>query len=87
MSRTLKVTNTCGIHARPAALIVQAATAFRSELFMEKDGNCVSCKSIMGVMAIEGFPGSVMTVTASGDDAEAALDVMEELFANRFNEE
>ncbi len=85
--KNLKVTNEYGIHARPAALLVKAAGKYRCEILIEKDGNTVSCKSIMGLMTIEGCPGSIMKVSATGSDAPEALAEIEELFANKFYED
>ena len=84
--KILKITNEYGIHARPAALIVKKAANFQSEIFFEKDGNKISCKSIMGLMAIEGYPGSELTITADGVDEQEAIDAIEKLFLNIFNE-
>jgi len=85
--KKFKVTNEYGIHARPAALLVKAAGQFECDVFIEKDGNKVSCKSIMGLMTIEGYPGSTMQVTTSGSDAKNAMDAIEELFVNKFYED
>ena len=85
-SRKLKIENEYGIHARPAALIVKEAARYMAEIYIEKNGNKVSCKSIMGLMTIEGFPGSWVTITAKGSDAEDALDSLEALFVAKFNE-
>ena len=85
-SRKLKIENEYGIHARPAALIVKEAARYTAEIYIEKNGNRVSCKSIMGLMTIEGFPGSWVTITAKGSDAEDALDSLEALFVAKFNE-
>lgn len=85
--KKFKVINEYGIHARPAALIVKAAGKYACEIFIEKDGNSVSCKSIMGLMTIEGYPGSTMQVTASGEDAREALAEIEDLFVNKFYED
>jgi len=85
--KQFKVTNEYGIHARPAALIVKAAGKYESEIFIEKDGNKVSCKSIMGLMTIEGYPGSTLEVSASGPDSAEAMDEIEELFVNKFYED
>ena len=87
IAKKFKVLNAYGIHARPAALLVKAAGKYECDIFMEKDGNRVSCKSIMGLMTIEGFPGSVLEVSASGTDAKAAMAEIEELFVNKFYEE
>lgn len=85
--KKFKVENQYGIHARPAALLVKAAGKYACDIFIEKDGNKVSCKSIMGLMTIEGYPGSTMQVSASGSDAEAAMAEIEELFVNKFYED
>ena len=85
--KKFKVANQYGIHARPAALLVKAAGKYECDIFIEKDGNKVSCKSIMGLMTIEGYPGSTMQVTASGADADQAMAEIEELFVNKFYED
>lgn len=85
--KKFKVLNEYGIHARPAALLVKAAAKYSCDIFVEKDGNKVSCKSIMGLMTIEGFPGSILEVSTSGSDAEEAMAEIEELFANKFYED
>ena len=85
--KKFKVMNEYGIHARPAALLVKAAGKYECEILIEKDGNKVSCKSIMGLMTIEGFPGSILQVSASGSDAQDAIAEIEELFANKFYED
>ena len=85
--KKFKVENEYGIHARPAALLVKAAGKYQCDIFIEKDGNKVSCKSIMGLMTIEGYPGSMMQVTASGADAHEAMKEIEELFVNKFYED
>jgi len=85
--KDFKVENQYGIHARPAALIVKAAGKFECDIFVEKDGNKVSCKSIMGLMTIEGYPGSTLQVSATGADAKDALAEIGELFNNKFYED
>ncbi len=85
--KKFKVENEYGIHARPAALLVKAAGKYECDIFIEKDGNKVSCKSIMGLMTIEGYPGSTMQVTTSGGDAREAMNEIEELFVNKFFED
>ena len=66
---------------------MKAAGKYQCDIFIEKDGNKVSCKSIMGLMTIEGYPGSSMQVTASGTDASEAMAEIEELFVNKFYED
>jgi phosphocarrier protein len=85
--KDVKVENKYGLHARPAALIAQVAGKYDCEIFIEKDGNKVSCKSIIGLMTIEGYPGSVMRLSTSGEGAEEAMSELVELFVNKFNED
>lgn len=86
--REFKVGNHYGIHARPAALFVKAASQFDADIDVEKDGSVVSGKSIMGLMTLEAGPGSVLRISAEGPDSEAALDYLEQLIVKRkFDEE
>jgi phosphocarrier protein len=85
--RDLKVVNRLGLHARPAALFVKAASRFESDISVEKGGNKVSGKSIMGLMTLEVGQGCVMRVTADGVDAEEALDELKHLVESKFFEE
>jgi len=85
--RELAVCNAHGIHARPAALLVKTASRFAAEIMLEKDEMAVSAKSIIGVLTLEGHEGSVVKVSANGEDAIEALDALQELFENGFNEE
>jgi phosphocarrier protein HPr len=87
ITKKFKVLNEYGIHARPAALLVKAAGKYQCEITIFKDGNSVSAKSIMGLMTIEGYPGSELDVTASGADATEAMAEIEELFVNKFFED
>jgi phosphocarrier protein len=75
------------LHARPAALFVKTASRFESDITVEKDGNTVSGKSIMGLMTLEAGLGSVLTVTAEGVDAEEALNELQNLVESKFYED
>ena len=79
------VKNKLGIHARPAALLVQAAAKFTSEITLEKDGLAINGKSIMGVMMLAAEVGSVITVRAEGEDARNALDRIVEMIESKFD--
>jgi phosphocarrier protein HPr len=85
--RELKIVNQLGLHARPAALFVKTASRFESDITVEKDGNTVSGKSIMGLMTLEAGLGSVLTVTAEGVDAEEALNELQNLVESKFYED
>ncbi len=86
-TRTVKILNECGLHARPAAMFVKAANRFGCEILVEKDGLEVSGKSIMGLLTIEGHQGAILKLTANGADAVEALDELEQLFLSRFQED
>jgi len=88
MPRTdLTILNKLGIHARPAAQFVKTANRFQSEIRVEKDGEEVDGKSIMGLMMLAAGHGSVIVVTADGEDAEAALSAITDLISRKFEED
>ncbi len=87
ISRKLRVQNELGIHARPAAMIVRLANRFTEvELWVEKDGEQVNGKSIMGLMMLAAGSGCELTFLASGDSADLLLAELEALFSRRFEE-
>ncbi|QFT90578.1 HPr-like protein Crh [Bacillus sp. THAF10] len=67
-----------GLQARPAALFVQEANRFSSEVFLEKDGKKVNAKSIMGLMSLAIGSGSTITLIAEGKDEEEAITALTE---------
>ena len=87
MTREFTVANKLGIHARPAALFVKIANQFSADVYVEKDGERINGKSIMGLMMLAAGPGSVLKVEASGRDAEAVLAQLGDLVARKFDEE
>ncbi len=87
ISKDLTIENRNGLHARPSALFVKTASRFRSEIWVEKDEERVNGKSIMGLMMLAAGKGSVLRVTAVGDDATTVLTEIEELIRTRFGEE
>lgn len=86
-TRNVTVLNRYGIHARPAALLVKAASKHPCEIFIEKDGVRVNAKSIMGLLTLEGHCGAAMILWASGPNAAEALDELVALFQQKFFEE
>ena len=78
--------NKMGIHARPAAEIVKTAGKFKSNITIIRDDLEVNAKSIMGVMMLAAEFGSTILLRATGDDAEAALDALSTVIANKFGE-
>jgi phosphocarrier protein HPr len=87
VSRELVVSNKLGVHARPAAMFVKVANRFESEIFVEKDGETVNGKSIMGLMMLAAGPGSRLQVRASGPDAAQAVGEIEALLKRKFDED
>ena len=86
MTKDFLVANKLGIHARPAAMFVKTANRFTCDIFVEKDGEKVNGKSIMGLMMLAAGPGSTLTVHAHGHDASQALTELETLFKAKFEE-
>jgi phosphocarrier protein HPr len=87
MTKEFVVTNKLGIHARPAALFVKTANRFSCDIFVEKDGERVNGKSIMGLMMLAAGPGSTIVIHANGADASKALAEIEGLIARKFDED
>jgi phosphocarrier protein HPr len=87
MTKELLVSNKLGIHARPAAMFVKVANRFACNIFVEKDGEKVNGKSIMGLMMLAAGPGSKLTLHAEGQDALQALAELEVLMNRKFDEE
>jgi len=86
MTKDLMVSNKLCIHARSEAMFVKTANRFNCEIFVEKDGEKVNGKSIMGLMMLAAGPGSKVTVSAHGQDAVQALTELEQLFQRKFEE-
>ncbi|HEV8544549.1 MAG TPA: HPr family phosphocarrier protein [Verrucomicrobiae bacterium] len=86
-TKDMVVSNKLGVHARPAAMFVKIANRFESEIYVEKDGETVNGKSIMGLMMLAAGPGSKLHVRASGSDATEALNEIEALLKRKFDED
>ena len=87
IEREVTIKNQAGIHARPAALIVQTAGQFSSKVYIEKDGERVNGKSIMGVIALGATHKTALTIITDGSDEREAADAIEGLFETKFGEE
>ena len=84
--RIVEVINQMGIHARPAAMIVRVANKFDAEVYVERDGELVNGKSIMGLMMLAAGKGSRLKFIATGNGAQELLSEMDKLFQSKFNE-
>ena len=87
LTKELTIANKLGIHARPAAMFVKTANRFASEIFVEKDGEKINGKSIMGLMMLAAGPGSKLTLHIKGADAPQAIIELEALVKRKFDEE
>jgi len=84
--KELVVQNKMGIHARPAAMVVRITNKYKADVFVEKDGEQVNGKSIMGLMMLAAGKGSKVKFIATGSDAAQMLADLEQLFARKFEE-
>jgi phosphocarrier protein HPr len=87
VTREMTVSNKLGVHARPAAMFVKIANRFESEIYVEKDGETVNGKSIMGLMMLAAGPGSKLSIRANGQDAAQAVNELEALLKRKFDED
>jgi phosphocarrier protein len=86
IERPVTIQNRHGLHARPAAEVVKAASRFQSDITLVRDDMEVNGKSIMGVMMLAAECGATVTLRASGPDAEQAVAALETLVNNKFGE-
>ena len=87
VERKVEVTNKLGLHVRPAAMLVQKASKFKSEIRLKKDDLEVNAKSILSVMALAAQMGSFVIITAEGEDEALAVEELAKLFEEKFGEE
>lgn len=87
VERTLRIVNSLGLHARPAAAFVKIAGAYRCHLLVRKDDLEVNGKSIMGMMMLAAECGSDLVIRAEGDDAEQAVQALSALVERGFGED
>ncbi len=86
-SKEITIVNRLGLHARPSAMFVKVCNRFKADVWVEKDGEQVNGKSIMGLMMLAAGQGSKLHVTCEGADAEKALLEIEALLNSRFGED
>lgn len=89
-SRQIVVSNSLGLHARPAMQLVDAANQFQSKIIISRGGDepyDADGKSVMQVIILAATEGTPLTINADGDDAEAAVEALAKLFADKFGED
>ncbi len=86
ISRKVKIINKLGLHARAASKLAQLSQKFSAAITLNLDGNSADANSIMGLMLLAGAQGKIVSVTATGEDAEQALNEICQLFSDKFDE-
>jgi phosphocarrier protein len=87
IEKEITIINRLGLHARPAAMFVRIATRYRSEVWVEKEGERINGKSIMGLMMLAAGQGSKLNIQCEGADADKVMEELEELIRKKFNED
>ncbi|NCW27770.1 MAG: HPr family phosphocarrier protein [Verrucomicrobia bacterium] len=87
MAKEVVILNRLGLHARPAAMFVREANRHRCEIHVEKDGETINGKSIMGLMMLAAGMGSKIVIHVNGQGAHEALESLEKLIERKFDEE
>ena len=85
--KTITISNRAGIHARPAALLVQTTKNYSSEIYFEKGTDRINAKSIMGIITLGASYGTSIKIIADGQDEQDAVDTLARLFESKFEEE
>jgi phosphocarrier protein HPr len=85
--KKVTIINKLGLHARAAAKFVHLSNRFSASVKIEKDGNQVDGKSILGILTLAAVQGSEITLVVSGRDQKEALEALVALIKNRFTEE
>jgi phosphocarrier protein len=85
--QTITIKNRAGIHARPAALLVQTTKNFSSNIYFEKNNDRINAKSIMGIITLGAAYGTEIKIIAEGEDEAAAVAALVALFESKFEEE
>ncbi len=85
--REVEIVNKKGLHARASAKFVQTAEQFDAQISVSRGHEAVGGTSIMGLMMLSAAPGTTITITATGNDAQAAVDALAALVASRFGED
>jgi phosphocarrier protein len=84
---TVTISNRAGIHARPAALVVQITKDFKSNIYIEKGADRINAKSIMGIITLGAAYGTEIKIIAEGEDEQDAVKMLVNLFESKFEEE
>lgn len=86
ISREVTITNTIGLHARPATFFIQKANAYKCSIWVEKEDRKVNAKSLLGVLSLGIAQGMAIKLIADGSDEVEALDGLDALIKTGFQE-
>jgi phosphocarrier protein HPr len=86
-TRTLKLKNKLGMHARSAASFVKVAQQFKAKIYIERNGQTVNGDSILEILTLGCPYGGILTIKAEGADASMAIEELERLIENKFGED
>ena len=87
VTKDLTIMNRLGLHARPSAMFVKVCSRFKSEIWVEKDGERVNGKSIMGLMMLAAGQGSKLRIICEGPDCDKAVSEIEAVVLRKFDED
>lgn len=87
LQKTITITNSRGLHARAATRLVKSASQFECDISIQFDGKMADCKSVMSILLLAATVGSEIELITDGKDEQAALTEIQQLFANKFEEE
>ena len=85
--QVVTISNRAGIHARPAAVLVQAAKDYKSNIYFERGKDRINAKSIMGILTLAAAYGTEIKIIAEGEDEKEAVTAIARLFEAKFEEE
>ena len=85
-SKDVTITNSIGLHARPATFFIQKANSYKCSVWVEKDERRVNAKSLLGVLSLGIAKGMTITLVADGQDEERAVNGLVELVETGFTE-
>jgi phosphocarrier protein len=87
VERIVTIQNRAGIHARPAALLVQTTKDFRCNIYLEKGDDRINGKSIMGIITLGAGYGTELKIIAEGPDEQEAVEALVKVFDSKFEED
>ena len=85
--QTIIISNRAGIHARPAAVLVQVAKDYKANIYFERGNDRINAKSIMGILTLAAAYKTELKIIAEGEDEKQAVEALVRLFETKFEEE